>query len=275
MHFGLWRRTGGHRFEAIEPSPSGCEAGAAMLEVIGLSKRYGETIALDDVTLTFERGLVHALLGENGSGKSTLVKLLSGVIPPSAGLIRIDGKVVGRKGPAEIQRLGVSTVFQEVLLAPDRTVADNVLLGSGALFGRRLSRIEKRNRAAEILARITGTPIDLDATAGSLSLAEAQLVVLARALVRHPTVLILDEVTAALDLPDREAVFGMAASHVQRGGLMLFISHRMDEVLRLADRVIILRNGRVVDTLTRSEATAELLLRLMAPAAAEELIHGP
>jgi ribose transport system ATP-binding protein len=245
-----------------------------MLEVAGLSKRYGETIALQDVTLTFARGHIHAILGENGSGKSTLVKLLSGVVRQSAGTITIDGRPIGRKGPAEIQRLGLSTVFQEVLLAPDRSVADNILLGSGALLGWRASRAEKRKRAAEVLARITQTPIDLDAAAGSLSLAAGQLVVLARALARRPVVLILDEVTAALDLPDREAVFEMMEKHARDGGLILFISHRMDEVLRLADRVTILRNGTIVKTLVRSEATAELLLRLMAPAAAAELAHG-
>ncbi len=245
-----------------------------MLEVVGLSKRYGETIALEDVTLTFERGRIHAILGENGSGKSTLVKLLTGIVAPSAGTIRIDGRSIVRKSPAEIQALGLSTVFQEVLLAPDRSVADNILLGAGSLLGLRLSRFEKRRYAAETLARITRSSIDLDSAAGSLSLAVGQLVVLARALARRPTVLILDEVTAALDLPDREAVFQMMGGHVRAGGLILFISHRMDEVLRLADRVTILRNGRVVDTLERSEVTAAQLLRLMAPAAAEELAHG-
>jgi ribose transport system ATP-binding protein len=245
-----------------------------MLEVTDLSKRYGETVALEDVTLTFAQGLIHAILGENGSGKSTLVKLLSGIVAPSAGTMRIAGRVIAREGPAEIQALGLSTVFQEVLLAPDRSVADNILLGSGAMLGWRASRFEKRRHAAETLARITRTSIDLDAAAGSLSLAVGQLVVLARALARQPTVLILDEPTAALDLPDREAVFQMMEGHVRAGGLILFISHRMDEVLRLADRVTILRNGRVVNTLERSEVTAELLLRLMAPAAAEELAHG-
>lgn len=245
-----------------------------MLEVAGLSKRYGETIALDDVTLTFARGHIHAILGENGSGKSTLVKLLSGVIRPTAGTIAIDGRPIGREGPAEIQRLGVSTVFQEVLLAPDRSVADNIFLGSGSWLGWRPSRAEKRTRAEHVLARITQSPIDPDAPAGTLSLAAGQLVVLARALARRPQVLILDEVTAALDLPDREAVFQIMERHVRDGGLILFISHRMDEVLRLAERVTILRNGRVVDTLERSEATAELLLRLMAPATAAERARG-
>ena len=105
-------------------------------------------------------------------------------------------------------------------------------------------------------------------------MAIGQLIVLARALARQPKVLILDEATAALDLPDREAVFQMMENHVRAGGLIFFISHRMDEVLRLADRVTILRNGRFVNTMERSEVTAERVLRLMAPAAAEELAHG-
>jgi ribose transport system ATP-binding protein len=242
-----------------------------MLEVASLSKRYGETTALDDVTLTFARGHIHAILGENGSGKSTLVKLLSGIIPQSAGTIRIDGQTIDGKKPAYIQKLGLSTVFQEVLLAPERSVADNILLGSGALLGWRKSHAKKREQAAKALARITRTPIDLDAKASSLSLAASQLVVIARAMVRQPAVFVLDEITAALDLPDREAVFQMMEQHVRAGGLILFISHRMDEVLRLADRVTVLRNGSVVATLERSDVTADLLLHLMAPAAAMEL----
>ncbi len=245
-----------------------------MIEVAGLSKRYGETVALEAVSVTFESGLIHAILGENGSGKSTLVKLLSGIVAPSAGSIRIRGRSTAGMSPADIQALGLSTVFQEVLLAPDRSVADNIVLGQGTLLGWRESRRERRWRAAETMARITRTPIDLDAVAGTVSLAIGQLIVLARALARQPKVLILDEATAALDLPDREAVFQMMESHVRAGGLIFFISHRMDEVLRLADRVTILRNGRLVNTLERSEVTAERVLRLMAPAAAEELAHG-
>ncbi|MBX6323032.1 MAG: sugar ABC transporter ATP-binding protein [Rhodospirillaceae bacterium] len=245
-----------------------------MLAVSDLSKTYGGTVALDGVTLAFERGTVHAVLGENGSGKSTLVKLLSGVVAPTRGTVTIESRPVHRFEPAAVQALGLATVFQEVLVAPDRSVADNILLGCDSLFRRRLARTQRRAAAAAALGPITRTPIDLDAPAGRLPLALRQLVVLARALARRPRILILDEATAALDLADREAVFQTIEAMARGGGLVLFISHRMDEVMRLADRVTILRNGRVVETLERGTATPDLMLRLMAPAAAAELGHA-
>ena len=245
-----------------------------MLEVEDLSKAYGETVALDGASVIFARGTIHAILGENGSGKSTLVKLLSGVVPPSRGEIRIDGRVMTQASPAAFQARGVATVFQEVLVAPDRSVIDNILLGRDGLIRRAVPRAQRRSTAMEALAPIARTAIDLDAPAGRLPLAARQLVVLARALARRPRVLILDEVTAALDFADREAVFMTMDSFARAGGLILFISHRMDEVMRLADRVTILRNGRVVETIGRSSLSSEQMLRLMAPAAAEEIVHG-
>ena len=152
-------------------------------------------------------------------------------------------------------------------------MTDNILLGTGSLFSRRAPRTARKALAASALAQITTASIDLDAPAGELSLALGQLVVLARALVRAPKILVLDEATAALDLADREAVFQMIEGHARAGGLVLFISHRMDEVLRLAHRVTILRNGRLVETLDTDKTTAEALLALMAPAAAQELGH--
>jgi ribose transport system ATP-binding protein len=245
-----------------------------MLDVEDLSKNYGETLALEGASLRFTPGTVHAILGENGSGKSTLVKLLSGVLPPSRGSVHVEGRRIERFTPATFQGLGLATVFQEVLVAPDRSVADNILLGYDGLWRRRVPRPERRRLAAQALSPIARTPVDLDAPAGAQPLAVRQLIVLARALVRRPRALILDEVTAALDFADREAVFETMEGFARAGGLILFISHRMDEVMRLADRVTILRNGRVVDTLERSAVSPELMLKLMAPAAAEELSHG-
>lgn len=244
-----------------------------MLAVDDLSKTFGETLALDGASIAFAPATIHAILGENGSGKSTLVKLLSGVLSPTRGTIRIHDRPIKRAAPAAFQALGVATVYQEVLVAPDRSVIDNILIGRDGLVGRKIPRARRRNLAAEVLAPITNSKIDLDAPAGRLPLATRQLVVLARALVRNPRVLILDEATAALDFSDREAVFKTMESFAIGGGLILFISHRMDEVMRLAHRVTILRNGRVVATADRSSLSSEQMLRLMAPGA-EEIVHG-
>jgi ribose transport system ATP-binding protein len=245
-----------------------------MLEVDDLSKTYGETVALDGANIAFVPATIHAILGENGSGKSTLVKLLSGVVLPSRGAIRVDGRAIDRHSPSAFQALGLATVFQEVLIAPARSALDNIFLGCDGLIRRRTPRVRRAGLAADLLSSIAKTTFDLDTPAGRLPLAARQLVVLARALIRRPRVLILDEVTAALDFADRESVFQTMEAFARAGGLILFISHRMDEVLRLANRVTILRNGRVVDTLERSSLSPEQMLSLMAPAAAEEIAYG-
>lgn len=239
---------------------------AASLRVSGLGKTYGETVALRGVDLAFAPGTVHAVLGENGSGKSTLVKILSGIVAPSEGAVALEDAPVTRFHPAAMQARGVGTVFQEVLIAPDRSVADNILLGVDGLVRRRVPRRQRAELAAGLLARVTRTRLDPAALAGSLPLAQRQLVVLARALAKRPRVLILDEVTAALDFGDRAAVFDFMRGFTAEGGLILFITHRIDEVTELADRISILRGGRVVGTVGRGEVPESRLLALMAPA---------
>jgi ribose transport system ATP-binding protein len=245
-----------------------------MLVLDGLAKRYGETVALDGIEVAFARGQVHTILGENGSGKSTLVKLISGVVRPDRGSIRIDGRPVRLRDPAEARRYGIATVFQEVLVAPDRSVLDNVFLGYDGLFRRRVAYGRRRELAASTLARVTRAAPDLDARGADLSLAQQQLVVLARALVREPRMLVLDEVTSALDVADRDVLFEAIRAFVAGGRLALFISHRLDEVQRLSDRVTVLRNGRAVETLDRDVVTSQRLLRLMIPDAPRLAVHA-
>ena len=156
-------------------------------------------------------------------------------------------------------------MFQEVLLAPARTVLDNIFLGHDGLLTRRLPRHRRREVAERTMARFARTMPDLDARGGELPLAQQQLVVLARAMVRDPRILILDEVTAALDVADRDVLFEALRAFVADGRLVLFISHRLDEVRRLSDRVTVLRNGHAVETLARDQVTSERLLRLMIP----------
>jgi ribose transport system ATP-binding protein len=247
-----------------------------MLSLAGISKRYGETIALQDVSITFDAGHVHTVLGENGSGKSTLVKLLSGVVQPNAGEIRVGGRSTRLADPDAARQQGIATVFQEVLLAPERTVLENIFMGYDGLLRRRIALRQRRDVATRALARISRTPLDLDARGGEVPLARQQLIVIARALIREPRILILDEVTAALDFADRDVLFDAIRTFVAGGRLVLFISHRMDEVQRLSDRVTVLRSGRAIETLEGAAITPARLLRLMIPDAhlAVEGLHG-
>jgi len=221
-----------------------------LLAVSDLSKSFGETRALVSCTLTADRGQVHAVLGENGSGKSTLVKILSGVIAPDSGELRIAGARVTRFSPGAARGVGVAPVLQEVLVAPNRTVVDNVFLGHDAFVRRSLTRAERRERAYAALARISSTPLHLDAFVGDLPLSQRQLVTIARALVRDPRILILDEATSALDIHDRQVLF---------------------EAIRE-----LVRSGMSVETLRRGEFDVHQLLRLMSPTTAERLerAHG-
>src|SRR5690606_7321646 len=170
---------------APPPRLAGSRGNDYMLEVANVSKRYGETVALDDVSIAFEPGTIHTILGENASGKSTLVKLLSGIVLPDAGDIRLNERSLRGRTPAEFQAAGVATVFQEVLVAPDRTVSDNILLGYDRLFRRRMPRQERSSRARQAIEQYAVTQVQLEQLAGDMPLATQQLVVLARALLRE------------------------------------------------------------------------------------------
>jgi ABC-type sugar transport system ATPase subunit len=245
-----------------------------MLDIDNVSKRYGETVALSEASIAFRAGTVHTILGENGSGKSTMVKLLSGIVQPDGGMIRLDGKSFQGHAPAVFQAAGFATVFQEVLIAPDRSVTDNILLGLDGMVRRGVPAARRRETAAAALARFAVTEVPLDTPAGVLPLAVQQLIVLARAVVRSPRILILDEVTAALDYADRESVFKLMRQLAGEGALLLFITHRMDEVMSLSDRISILRGGKVVRTEDCGVSTPAELLKAMAPETVAELSHG-
>ncbi|MDT6942089.1 ATP-binding cassette domain-containing protein [Brucella pseudogrignonensis] len=255
-----------HRLLAEAGLPNITHAPVMSLQVENLEKRYGETIALTNANVTFSHG-VHTILGENGSGKSTMLKILSGVVAPTHGRVVLNDKTVSARSPADMKALGLATVFQEVLIAPHRSVVENIFLGFDGLITRKASKSVREKAARAVLSKIARFPIDLYAAAGSLSLAAQQLVVIARAFISRPSILLLDEATAALDYADRDLVFETIEEYAASGNIVIFISHRLEEVKRLSDEVTVLRSGQVVDTLDRQQINSQILLELMAPEA--------
>ncbi|WP_142060970.1 sugar ABC transporter ATP-binding protein [Pseudarthrobacter sp. B4EP4b] len=229
------------------------------LALAGVSKRFGATRALIDAQLSLRPGEIHTLLGENGSGKSTLVKILGGVHSPDTGSVTLDGVPLNSRSPREAMGLGIAVVFQEVLTAASQSVLENVWLGSDGTFRRRLGRSRQRSIAQDVLSKISGG-IPLDLPAGQLSLSQRQSVCIARALVRKPKVLILDESTASLDVESRDLLFVELRRLKAEGTAILFISHRMDEVEEISDRVTVLRSGRSVSTVERSDLSVGRLI---------------
>lgn len=255
-----------HRLLAEAGLPPITHAPVKSLKIENLEKRYGETVALAGANVDFHYG-VHTILGENGSGKSTMLKILSGVVAPTQGRVVLNDKTIAAKSPADMKALGLATVFQEVLIAPHRSVVENIFLGFDGLLNRKVRKDVREKAAQAVLSKIARFPIDLNAPAGSLSLAAQQLVVIARALISRPSILLLDEATAALDYADRDLVFETIEDYAKSGNIVIFISHRLEEVKRLSDQVTVLRSGQIVDTLDRHQINSQILLELMAPEA--------
>ncbi|WP_181003481.1 MULTISPECIES: sugar ABC transporter ATP-binding protein [unclassified Microbacterium] len=252
----------------ITPTEQGSRASAdpdrAILRVESVSKRFGPTIALRDASLDVRAGEIHALVGENGSGKSTLVKILSGVHAPTSGTIAVTGRSERRfRSPAEAQAAGIFTVFQEVLSIESRSVLENLWLGSDGLFASRLSREERMGRAEDVLAELLESPPSLSALVEDLTLSERQVCSIARALLRDPQVLILDEATSALDYDSRTRLFATARRLRDEGKGLVLITHRMDEVEEIGDRITVLRSGVTVGTLDQGEWTVPGLVEMM------------
>lgn len=241
-----------------------------MLELIGVIKRFGRFSALDRVDFAVRPGEVHALVGENGAGKSTLVKLLSGVLLPSEGEIRLSGAPVGAWSPREAIRVGVATVHQHRMVAPTLSVLENIVIGQlpsrGGMVNWRQARVD-----AERAAAATGLDVDLDRPVGSLTAAQQTLVEVARATRQRCSVLILDEPTAALAFDETDHLLGIIDRQRAAGKGVILVSHFLDEVYRIADSVTVLRNGRrvfngPVSSVSRRDLVSAMLGREVAAA---------
>jgi len=234
-----------------------------VLTAQGLRKQFGQTVALRDATLELLPGEVHALVGENGSGKSTLVKILSGVHRPDAGTMEVGGRSFVPRTPGQALRVGVDTVFQEVLGVESRSVLDNLWLGADG-FLRPVSRDhDRREKAEAVLAALLQTPPSLDGAFGALDLSDRQACCIARSLLRDPKVLILDEATSALDYDTRTRLFGIVRRQAEKGMSIVLITHRMDEIREIGDRVTVLRSGQTVATLDGAGWDHDEMIRLM------------
>jgi ABC-type sugar transport system ATPase subunit len=251
--------------------------GEVVLRVQHLAKAFGPTQALRDLSIELRRGEVLSIMGENASGKSTLVKVLSGVHRPDSGTIELAGKPLPpMHSPRQAQAMGIATVFQEILVVPQQPVLTNIWLGSDGLLRRRVPMEQRRARGNTVLAELIDEP-PMQAPVGSLPLSDRQAVCVARALVREPRILILDEATSTLDVATRDRLFRVIRRLRNAGTSILFISHRMEEVEEIADRVTIVRSGENVATLRRGEADVQRMVELMTgtKAAAQELRQVP
>ena len=251
--------------EAPGASPA---SGAAVLAATDVDKSFGETRALRSCSFRAHAGQVHALVGENGSGKSTLAKVFAGVLPPDSGTVSVNGGTP--KSPITARRLGLAMVFQEILVADGGSVLDNLFLGHDGLFRPALPLREKRARAREMLARLTGAPVDLDATIDDLSLSTQQWVVIARALLSEPRVVIFDEATAALDQASVQRFFAEIRRLKEANVCVVLVTHRIDEIMAICDHATVLTDGVNTGTLVGEEITERRLLDLMEGAAEPE-----
>jgi ribose transport system ATP-binding protein len=237
---------------------------SAAISVVGLAKRYGSTVALDDCSFAAAAGEVHALLGENGAGKSTLVKVLAGIAHPDAGEVRLFGKTVRLDSPRASHHHGIQTAFQEIALAKDLTVTQCLLLPYEPVA---TSGLIRRRRSEEAVRDALGSlglgEIDPRAEVRSLTLPVRQKIEIARAVSRKPRILLLDEPTASLSAQDVIWLDGLIRQQKAMGVTVVFISHRMQEVRAFSDRMTILRNGRNVGSFATGEVSDDQLIGLV------------
>ena len=235
----------------------------ALVKATNISKHFAGVRALQHVSFELQAGEVHALIGENGAGKSTLIKIITGAHQANEGTLEVNGKLLSENDPVISSSLGITAIHQQPALFPDLTVAENIALGlerNG--WWRRIRWTYRRRRARELLARV-GATIDPDAVVSGLTMPEQQLVEIARALGAEARVLIMDEPTASLSEREVQRLFQVIRDLRGAGVGIIYISHRLDELFQVADRVTVLRDGRIVQTRPLGEVDKAELIRLM------------
>ena len=233
-----------------------------VLRMRGIGKLFPGVEALAGVDFALRSGSVHAIVGENGAGKSTLMKILNGVYAPSSGSIEISGQVVTLRKPVDAQRHGIQMVYQELNLAPDLTVAENIFLGR---MPHKFGFVQKKQLHAAAAARLAelGANIAPDKLTGDLSISQQQLVEIAKAYAASPRMIVLDEPTSSLSEHEAAALFAVIEKMKAAGIAIVYISHRLPEILAIADDVTVLRDGRMIVSQPIAGVTAEEMIRLM------------
>jgi ABC-type sugar transport system ATPase subunit len=234
-----------------------------VLEAKGIEKRYGATVALRNVDFTLREGEVHALLGENGAGKSTLSKILAGVDTPDKGEIRLRGTPIDIASPAQAQALGIGMVSQELELFPHLTVAENLAAGNSAMENGIFVRAHNLRQWSKPYLSQVGLEIDPDALLSTLSVSHRQLVAIARALSLRARIILMDEPTSSLSETNVEALFAVIESLKRTGVSIVYVSHKMEEIKRICDRITVMRDGARVTTTESKEVSIESLITLM------------
>ncbi|TCT44646.1 sugar ABC transporter ATP-binding protein [Martelella mediterranea] len=234
-----------------------------VLEMQGISKTFGPMKALSGVAITAYGGEVHALMGENGAGKSTLMKILSGAYTPDrGGSIKVGGETVPHGKPKAAKSMGVAVIYQELSLAPNLTVAENIFLGNERASHGIVNRGQMRTATQPILDRL-GVDFKPSTPVSDLSLGERQLVEIARALSANARIIVMDEPTTSLTSRETDRLFDVIAGLKAENIAIIYISHRMEEIYRLADRCSVLRDGSYIGTLQREELNADRLISMM------------
>lgn len=233
-----------------------------VLEIRDVAKSFGPVIALKRMNLTVHRGRVHTLLGENGAGKSTLMKILAGVFKPTSGAIMLRGAPYAPKNPRDARASGIAIVFQELSLSRNLTVAENIFANhEPSRFG--FIRENELNAKAATLIEELGLPVDPRAKVGDLSIAQRQLVEIAKGLSLPADVVILDEPTSSLSDSEAEILFAIIERLKARGTAIIYISHRMEEIMRLSDDITVVRDGEFISTTEKSRTSIDKLIALM------------
>lgn len=235
----------------------------SFLEVHGIDKRFDGVHALKGVTLSIESGEVHALMGENGAGKSTLAKVIAGVVAPDAGEIRLDGRPAAIHNPLDAQRLGIGIIFQELDLFPSLSVAENIAIGNVRGESGVLARPARTARFCAPYLQRVGLTCAPDVILETLPIGQIQRVAIARALAMDARILLMDEPTSSLGEDDVERLFGLIRDLKSRGVAIVYVSHKMDEVFAIADRVTVMRDGQVIGTRGAAETNVDEVITMM------------